>query len=244
MRRALLPPIIGGIILTAIGALFGARSAWTLVTLFCGGFTAQVTLREMWLPARQRMKAGQGVVEAVREGQLGTGRRRFASYFVHAGVVVIIISIAVSSTMQQSKQAQLNAGESTQIGDYTLTFTGARQVAEPHRSSMIADIQIRKDGKFIGTLSPRMNQYERQREPIGTPDVKTMLGEDLYISVMNVDPAAQTVGFHALINPMVGWIWIATGMMALGALFALIPARARERRAAAAAISRDRLSEA
>jgi cytochrome c-type biogenesis protein CcmF len=244
MKRALLPPIAGGIVLMAIGALLGARNVWTLLTLLCGGFAAQVTLREMWLPARQRVKGGEALLEAVRGSQFGRGRRRFASYVIHAGAVVIIISIAVSSTMQESTQAQLRAGQSTQIGKYTLTFLGVREVPEPHRVSTIADMEVRKNGRFIGVLQPRMNQYERQREPIGTPAVKTMLTEDLYLSIMNVNPAAQSVGFQALINPMVGWIWIATGLMGLGGVMALIPMRIRERREAAAALARDRLSEA
>ena len=37
-------------------------------------------------------------------------------------------------------------------------------------------------------LEPRMNQYATEREPIGTPAVRTSLKEDLYLSVMNIDP--------------------------------------------------------
>ena len=70
-----------------------------------------------------------------------------------------------------------------------------------------------------------MNQYERQREPIGTPAVRSALFEDLYLSVMNIDPASGTLGLLALVNPMVGWIWAATALMALGSLLALVPAR-------------------
>jgi ascorbate-specific PTS system EIIC-type component UlaA len=34
------------------------------------------------------------------------------------------------------------------------------------------------------------------------------------------------LGLLAMINPMVGWIWIATGIMALGGVIALLPRRA------------------
>ena len=72
-----------------------------------------------------------------------------------------------------------------------------------------------------------MNQYAPQREPIGTPAVRTSLKEDLYLSVMNIDAEAGTLGLLAMVNPMVGWIWLATGVMALGGLMALVPARRR-----------------
>ena len=51
-----------------------------------------------------------------------------------------------------------------------------------------------RGGRDLGMLSPRMNQYERQREPIGTPAVRSSLFEDLYLSVMNIDPASGQPG--------------------------------------------------
>jgi cytochrome c biogenesis factor len=70
-----------------------------------------------------------------------------------------------------------------------------------------------------------MNQYAGMREPIGTPDVHSTLTRDLYLSIMNVDPATQTVSVMMLITPMVSWIWIAVFMMGIGGVIALIPMR-------------------
>jgi cytochrome c-type biogenesis protein CcmF len=82
-----------------------------------------------------------------------------------------------------------------------------------------------------------MNYYESQREPVGTPAVRSGLTEDLYLSVHNIDARAGTVGLLVLVNPMVAWIWVATAIMALGGLVALVPplrARALAARMAAA----------
>ena len=233
LRKALLPPLAGAAVFAALGFALGARNVWTLVTLAFGGFTAQVTLRELWLPIRQRLRR-EGLAQAIVETQRQS-RRRTGAYVVHAGVVLIIIAIAVSSTMGIDKEARLQAGESFELGRYTLTFMGADEVQEPHRTSLIARVEVRAGGRVLGILTPRMNHYHTQREPIGTPAVRTGFGHDLYLSVMNVDAAAQTLGVHALVNPMVGWIWIATGIMALGGLAALVPARRREEPARAPA---------
>jgi cytochrome c-type biogenesis protein CcmF len=91
--------------------------------------------------------------------------------------------------------------------------------------SVVARVEVSRDGKSLGALSPAMNQYESQREPIGTPDVRTSFTHDLYLSVLNIDPASGRVGLLALINPMVGLIWLATAVMALGGLVALSPVR-------------------
>ena len=223
LRSALLPPLLGASVLVVLGYALGARNPWTLVALFFGGFTAQVTVAEFLLPVRQRVRAnGEGVLEAFWQAQR-RGRRRFGAYVVHGGFLVVIVAIAVSSTMGASKEVQLHEGETTTLGAYTLTFVKAERIAEPHRESVQARMEISKNGHSLGTLYPRMNQYESQREPIGTPAVHTSLTEDLYLSIHNIDPDSGTVGLLVLVNPMVGWIWIATGVMALGGLVALLP---------------------
>jgi cytochrome c-type biogenesis protein CcmF len=225
-RRALLPPTIGAVALALLGYALGVRSPWTLVTLLFGGYTAYVTVFELWLPVGQRMKNGEGLVRAVAEGPLQRGRRRFGGYVVHSGAVLVIVAIAVSSTMGVSKEVQLRVGERFELGAYALTFVKAEDVAEPHRRALVARVQVSRNGRDLGEMSPRMNQYDSQREPIGTPAVRTFLTEDLYLSVMNIDTQRGSLGLLAMINPMVGWIWIATGIMALGGVIALIPRRA------------------
>jgi cytochrome c-type biogenesis protein CcmF len=226
LRRALLPPLAGAAVLALLGLAAGVRNGWTLLTLAFGGYAAQVTLSELLLPVRQRMRAhgesaGRALLEAERRG-----RRRFGAYVVHAGAVVVMVAIAVSSTQGTSKEVTLRQGEATELGRYRLTFVRAEAVREPHRESLVAHVAVARDGVELGTLSPRMNHYETQREPIGTPAVRSSLREDLYLSIMNVDAERGTLGLLALVNPMVGWIWIATAVMALGGLMALVPRRA------------------
>jgi cytochrome c-type biogenesis protein CcmF len=224
-KAALVPPLVGGSALLFLGLVFGVRSPWTLLTLFFGGFTAQVTLREMFLPVRERMRAhGEDALGAFAQAQRRS-RRRFGAYVVHAGAVLVIVAIAVSSTMGTSKELQLAEGESATVGAYTLTFVKAEEIREPHRLSLRAQVEVSRRGKPLATLYPRMNQYDIQREPVGTPAVRTSLKEDLYLSVMNIDPARGSLGLLALVNPMVGWIWIATAIMAAGGVIALLPAR-------------------
>jgi cytochrome c-type biogenesis protein CcmF len=226
MKRALLPPLAGAIVLAAIGYVLGVRNGWTLVTLAFGGYTAWVTLEEMWMPMVQRMRGRrENVAEAFVQAQLRRGRRRFGSYIVHAGAVIVIVGIAVSSTMKTSHEFTMSVGESVTIGRYTLTYRGSEERAEPHRQSTLANFEVRENGNVVGTLSPRMNQYAAMREPIGTPDVHSTWREDLYLSIMRIDPERGQVGVLAIVTPMVAWIWIAVLMMGLGGLIALIPQR-------------------
>lgn len=229
LKKSLLPPLGLAAVLTALGLIFGVRSPWTLLTLAFGGFTLHITMREMWLPMIQRMRVHrEGLAEAFVQAQIRRGRRRFGAYIVHAAVIVVIVSIAVSSTTKVTKEVQMKAGEQATIGPYTLTFTGVRQLEKPHRTEIIADMIVSKNGKQVAVMGPRMNQYAMMREPIGTPDVRTTFTGDLYLSVTNIDPASQTVGLMLLVNPMVGWIWIAVLVMAFGGLIATFPSRRHE----------------
>jgi cytochrome c-type biogenesis protein CcmF len=239
MLRALLPPLITGAIALIIGYAFGVRNAWTLVTLLFGGYAAHVTLAQMWLPLRQRLKKGDAFAPALIDAQLRRGRRRFGGYVVHAGAVIVFVAIAVSSTMRTQQEVTLTRGQSTTFAGYTVTFTGTEERAEPHRQSTIAHFNISKPGgpggggnsggggggTLITTMAPRMNQYAAMREPVGTPDVHSTIGRDYYLSIMNIQ--GDQVGLLIINMPMVGWIWGAVLLMGAGGLIALIPARRR-----------------
>jgi cytochrome c-type biogenesis protein CcmF len=223
MLKALLPPMITGAVLAAIGAAVHVTNGWTLATLFVGGYAAHVTLAEMWTPLMQRLRRGDSFGSALVNGQLRRGRRRFGSYIVHAGVVIALVAIAVSSTMRTSHEVRLSKGQSTTLGAYTLTFLGTEVRQEPNREATIARFAVAKDGKPLTTLEPRMNQYPQMREPIGTPAVYSTMSGDLYLSIMNLE--TDNAGILVLRMPMVGWIWFAVIMMGVGGLIALIPSR-------------------
>jgi len=208
--RSLLMPLASGTVVALIGYIAGARNPWTILTLLFGGYAAWVTVVEM----------SRGGTRVLRRG-----RRRFGGYVVHAGAVIVLVSIAVSSTMRTSTEVRLTRGQAAKIGPYTVTFLAAEERTEPHRQSTVARFAVTSNGKPVTTLEPRMNFYPTMREPIGTPDVHSTITRDLYLSIMNIDPNSQTVSVMMLITPMVSWIWIAVFLMGVGGLIALIPAR-------------------
>jgi cytochrome c-type biogenesis protein CcmF len=223
--RSLVPPLIGAAIVAAIGFAVGARNGWTLATLAFGGYAAWVTLAEMWRPVAQRMRNGESILDATSQAQWKRGRRRFGSYVIHAGAVIVIIAIAVSSTMRTSHEVTLHKGETATLKGFTFKFLGTEIRNEVNRVATIARFVLIKDGREITILEPRMNQYLMMREPIGTPAVHTTLGGDVYVSIMNIDASSETVGVLMLYTPMVGWIWYAVLLMGLGGVIALIPQR-------------------
>src|SRR5712691_8898776 len=125
--RGLLLPFVSGAVVAIIGYIAGVRNPWTILTLLFGGYAAWVTFNEMF-------RGGPRV--------LRRGRRRFGSYVVHAGAVIVLVAIAVSSTMRTSKEVRMTRGQAASIGPYTVTFIAAEDRTEPHRQSTIARFAI------------------------------------------------------------------------------------------------------
>jgi cytochrome c-type biogenesis protein CcmF len=225
VRKALLPPIAGAVVFALIGYIANVRSPWTLLTLAFGGYAAWVTFAQMFLPMLQRMKRGESAATSFVGAQLTRGRRRFAGYIVHAAVVVVIICIAVSSSMRQATELHFTKGQTLQASGFDVTFRGVEERNEPHRMSIVGLFDISRNGKPVAHLEPRMNQYQMMREPIGTPDVHSTAAGDFYIALSNIDPVQQTASINVFATPLVMWIWIAVILMGVGALFGLIPAR-------------------
>ena len=144
-------------------------------------------------------------------------------YGISGMVIAIIVAIAISHTMRTQLETSLLQGESASIGAYTLTFTGIETHEQPHRRVLAARLAVTEDGASLGELKPAMNHYRSQREPIGTPAVRTGLISDLYLSMMSYDPKVKRLGLRAYINPAVSWIWIGTLVMVFGGLLAVLP---------------------
>jgi cytochrome c-type biogenesis protein CcmF len=85
-------------------------------------------------------------------------------------------------------------------------------------------------------MHPSLKYYPNSQQPIGTPDVRSTLKEDLYLTLMAFD---QADGRHAtirvIVNPAVPWLWIGGMIVALGAILAIMPQRGSGRPAVSAA---------
>jgi len=213
LKRALLPPFAGAIVLAVLGIVAGARNPWTIVTLAFGGYALQVTIKEMLLPF---MRGGV-------QTQFRRGRRRFGAYLIHLGVAIAILAIAVSSTMRTQQEVIISADKPATIGGYSVVYLGTEQRSEPHRQSTVVRLDILKNGKRAKTLEPRMNQYEMMREPIGTPDVYSTVRGDLYVSILNIESGSPSL--LLIVTPAMSWLWVSVLLMALGGGIALIPMR-------------------
>ena len=67
---------------------------------------------------------------------------------------------------------------------------------------------------------------KHEEEPTTEVWITRGVSEDLYIVMPAFDLQDQSASLHVVINPLVNWIWVGFGVMALGTGIALLPERA------------------
>jgi len=76
--------------------------------------------------------------------------------------------------------------------------------------------------------APAISKYKAMGMNVGTPSVRTGFAKDIYLTLEPpVKPTSESAKIKVFVKPMILWLWIAGGVMALGTLFALIPSRRR-----------------
>ncbi len=227
--KRLAAPAAVGVGVVAVALVFGLSGWRPLMAFGLAGFAAVVTVREMFAPAWAKWrKQGANATDALSAAL--NARRRFGGHLVHLGVIGTAVGIAASSAYSVPTHGTVKAGETFMVGDHPVKFVDLASGKEPHRQWVGAKMEL-ADGTVV---TPRLNYYERSKDPIGTPAVRSTPGGDVYLSVMSVDPQLRTATYRAWVFPLVGWIWWSMPLFVLGTFWALWPQRRRSEVAAEA----------
>jgi cytochrome c-type biogenesis protein CcmF len=110
--------------------------------------------------AARRALAG-GTVPGALVAMVSRNRHRYGGYMVHAGIAVLLIGVAASSTFQTSRDLFLSPGESAKVGDYTVRYVEPTQSVSggEQRLTLGAVLEVTRDGEHFATLRPSRNYY-------------------------------------------------------------------------------------
>jgi cytochrome c-type biogenesis protein CcmF len=159
LRRNLLRPAAAGaavvVVLVALGV---TRSLGALAMFAFGAFTLATVGQELWRGVRARRAMARESVPVALVSLVRRNRRRYGGYLVHAGVAVLFIGVAASSSFQHVRDVRLSPGQSATIGGQTFTYE--RPIAEiraaPNgrleRIDFGAVLRLQRDGRDEGTL--------------------------------------------------------------------------------------------
>jgi cytochrome c-type biogenesis protein CcmH/NrfF len=96
-----------------------------------------------------------------------------------------------------------------------------------------------RDGREIDTLYPaKWSFFKHLTEPPTTEvAIRRTPAEDLYIVLAAHEVGTQAAHLQLVVNPLVNWVWLGFGVLALGTGIALLPERALSFAASRAAAS-------
>jgi cytochrome c-type biogenesis protein CcmF len=227
MRSKLLPPLVGAG-LFCVGALVaGARTFYGVMAFSLIGYAAVANLREYWIGMRARRNAhGEGWATALFLLMRGNPRR-YGGYLAHLGFLIVALGIVGSSSFRREREMTLKPGDTLTVAGQTIRLKGVWGREEVQRSVIGATVEVLKNGRVVGVIEPRMNYYPTSDQPVPTPQVRSTIGGDLYLTLMSFDPNGAHATIRAIVQPLVSWIWFGGGVVVLGALICMLPARRR-----------------
>ena len=153
---------------------------------------------------------------------------------MHASIVLLAIGIVGSSAYDKVKERKLSPGQTMAIGGYRLTYRELTRREGQNATEFRAHLDVRRGGDALGTISSGKNQYRAEDQVSNEVGIRSdhLTGEDLFVITDQLNPD-QSIVFKVLVKPLVNLIWLSGFVFFAGALVALWPSAAEQRRLAA-----------
>jgi cytochrome c-type biogenesis protein CcmF len=244
LRRSFTVPLALGFV-TGI-AIFAAgwRNYYAVVCFSLAAFVLATIFMEFYRGTRARQALmGEAAPQALAN-LVGKNRRRYGGYVIHVGVVMVFIGVAASSAFRLEEQETIKKGDVVTVGAFSMTYKDIHFTDGAHYSSMLAEIEVRKNGTLVETMYPEKRFYKKQQQPTTEVALRSTLLEDLYLVLGSYDDKTGLMTMIVFVNPLVNWLWIGGLVMVLGTVIVMSPTAAEQRALAAALAVEERGLEA
>ena len=214
-------------LITAVALVAGGVRVWSSGVCFalCGFVFGTITQEFIRGAQVRRGVTGADIVTSMI-GLVGRSRRRYGGYIVHLGIVLIFLGFA-GEGFKQEEQVVLKPGQQVTVAHFTVRHDALRITSDAQKQMVTGHVSVFDDGKAVTTMRPaRWFFSKKESEPTTEVAIRRGLGEDLYVVLAGYDAASQSATYAVTVNPLVNWIWLGFGIMALGTGIALLPERA------------------
>ena len=207
LRHRLEWPAWIGTFTVVVAVVLGARGIAPLLAFGLGGFAAGAAGRQL-------------VLATHRHGWKGLVGRANGGMVVHLGVVLIAVAFAASSSYSQTGEFRLAEGDSAEVGGHTVTYLGLETLERSEKTVTRARVRVDDDGVF----TPSLSEFRFGSQTIGTPSVRVSWRNDVYLALQALpDENTDEILLRVVVQPLIVWLWIGGGVMALGTVLAAWP---------------------
>ncbi len=147
----------------------------------------------------------------------------------HLGIACFVLGVTYTMSYSKEKDLRLEPGSSYTMSGYEFTFLGTDKFNGPNYVATQGNLELRKNGALIGTLTPQKRAYEGQGGNTMTEAaINDGMFRDLY-AAMGEPLGGGAWSFRLYYKPMIRWIWLGCLMMGAGGLLAVSDKRYRQR---------------
>ena len=214
LRRLRLPAlaaVVGGVV-----APFVFFDTVSVLTVMAVSIALWVCASSLLDPAR-RLVFRTGA--PLTRGQIGM-------CLAHFGVGVFMLGATVASAYNFERDFASRPGDTIEAGGYELMFKGVTEHQGPNFVAEEGEFELRADGEAIGVLKPQVRIYRVQREPMTEAAIDSNFLRDVFVALGEpLGEGAWSVRLR--IKPLISFLWLGSGLMALGGLIAITDKRYR-----------------
>ncbi len=212
LSQRLFWPAWCGIGALALSVFVGATGFAPLLAFGLGGFATGSALRQVVLATR-------------RQGWRGLVGRANGGMIVHVGVIMISVALAASNSFTHSQELSLVVGKPATFSGHTFELIDVVQITTDRDISVKALVSV-DGGK---PYAPAITKFTKIGMNVGTPSVRTGFGSDIYLTLEPpVRQDSNEARIKVFIKPLILWLWIGSGLMAVGTVLAAFPGKRRK----------------
>jgi cytochrome c-type biogenesis protein CcmF len=190
-------------------------------------FVGATIVQEFIRGAQVRQGASGADILTALIGLVGRQRRRYGGYIVHLGIVLMFLGFAGQGYKQHEENLRLRPGESATVGRFTVRHDGIGVTNDEQKQMITGHVTVSSGGRQIAQMAPaRWFFAKHEDQPTTEVAIRRSVGEDVYVVLAAYEVESQ-IGIYAVtVNPLVNWIWLGFGILAIGTGIALLPERA------------------
>lgn len=156
----------------------------------------------------------------------GLPRANFGLTIAHTGLGIVLAGIVAMTAWKEEQVLTAKPGDSIEFSGYTLIFDKVSQVPGPNYGAERATFTLRKGNREIALLTPEKRFYPVQQMTTTEAAIHTTWLADIYAVIGDQhENGAYTVRLYH--NPLAPWLWLGSGVLALGGFVSLTDRRLR-----------------
>jgi len=169
LRRNFLFPVSVAVLVTVALLVIGGVDTrpFALAMFALGAFVLASVAQEIWRGVGARRATTDELAPLALARLIRRNRRRYGGYIVHAGIALLLIGVAASSSFQHSRNVTLAPGQSTSVDGYRIAYVRPLAAASSQKLSFGAVLRVTKGGKYVTTLRTTRGFYPSQDPTMG-----------------------------------------------------------------------------